>query len=46
MPRLLCRRTRIRSVTYLAAAFLLLAGTVVQQNMELIQYRRLASNSY
>lgn len=46
MPRLLCRRTRIRSVTYLTAAFLLLAGTVIQQNIDLVQYRRLASNNY
>lgn len=42
MPRMLCRRTRIRTATYLTAAFLLLAGTVIQQNMELVQYRRLA----
>ena len=46
MPRTLCRRTKIRSVTYLTAAFLLLAGTVIQQNMQLVQYRRLASNNY
>lgn len=46
MPRMLCRRTRIRTATYLTAAFLLLAGTVIQQNMELVQYRRLATNNY
>lgn len=46
MPRTLRRRTKIRSVTYLTAAFLLLAGTVIQQNAQLVQYRRLASNHY
>lgn len=46
MSRSLRRRTKIRSVTYLAAAFFLLAGTVVQQNLELVQYRRFTTNQY
>lgn len=46
MPRSLRRRTKIRSVTYLAAAFLLLAGTVLQQNLEIVQYRRYTTNQY
>ncbi len=46
MTRLLRRRTKVRAVTYLTAAFLLLAGTVIQQNMEIVQYHRYTSNQY
>ena len=42
----LSRRAKIRSVTYLSAAFLLLAGNSLCQQHRLTQYRRLANNSY
>lgn len=42
----LARRTRIRAATYLTAAFVLLAGTILQQNAQLVQYQRLTANSY
>ena len=46
MLQSLTRRTRIRAATYLTAAFVLLAGTIMQQNAQLIQYQRLTANSY
>lgn len=46
MLHTLSRRTRIRAVTYLSAAFVLLAGTIIQQNQQLISYRRLTANNY
>ena len=46
MLQSLARRTRIRAATYLTAAFVLLAGTILQQNAQLIQYQRLTANNY
>lgn len=46
MRHTLTRRTRIRAATYLTAAFVLLAGTILQQNTQLIQYQRLTANHY
>lgn len=46
MLQSLARRTRIRAATYLTAAFVLLAGTIMQQNAQLIQYQRLTANNY
>lgn len=46
MLHTLTRRTRIRAATYLTAAFVLLAGTILQQNTQLVQYRRITSNNY